>query len=104
MLYVVWGLVKNMLEAVAVQRGLMIISENRYFDLIQDSVGRDSKWTRAFRSAWGLDPNASQYQSRGAAALTLYRLTAAMFDDLIPNKPRDVVNNTLRLMKEAGYS
>jgi hypothetical protein len=102
-LYAVWGLVANMLEGVAVQRGLMIISENRYFDLIQDSVGRDSKWTRAFRTAWGLDPNASQYQSRGAGALTLYRLTAAMFDELIPEKHREVVSNTLRLIKEAGY-
>ena len=103
-LYATWGLVKNILEAVAVQRGLMIISENRYFDLIQDSMGRDSRWTRAFRSAWGLDPNASQYQSRGAAALTLYRLTAALFDELIPEKHREVVSNTLRLIKEAGYS
>ena len=102
-LYATWGLVKNMLEAVAVQRGLMIISENRYFELIQDSVGRDTKWTRAFRMAWGLDANTSQYQSRGAAALTLYRLTAAMFDRLIPEKHRDVVNNTLRSIKEAGY-
>ncbi len=102
-LYATWGMVKNMLEAVAVQRGLLIVSENRYFDLIQESVGRDTKWTRAFRMAWGLDPNASQYQSRGAAALTLYRLTAAMFDRLIPEKHRDVVNHTLRLIKEAGY-
>jgi len=103
-LYATWGLVNGMLSAVAVQRGLMIVSENRYFDLIQDSVGRDSKWTRAFRAAWGLDPTASQYQSRGAAALTLYRLTAAMFDELIPEKHRDVVNTTLHLIKEAGYS
>jgi hypothetical protein len=81
----------------------MIISENRYFDLIQDSVGRDSKWTRAFRTAWGLDPNASQYQSRGIAALALYRLTAALFDDLISEKHREVVNKTLQLIKEADY-
>jgi hypothetical protein len=26
-----------------------------------------------------------------------------MFDTLIPEKHRDVVNNTLRLIKEAGY-
>lgn len=103
-LYSVWGLVKHLPEAVMVQRGMMIASENKFFDLIQESVGRDSKWTRAFRTAWGLDPNASQYQSRGAAALALYRLTAAMFDDLIPDTHRDVVNNTLRLIKEAGYS
>ena len=102
-LYAAWGLVKNLLEAVAVQKGLMIISENLYFDLIQDSVGRDSKWTRAFRTAWGLDANASQYQTRGSAALTLYRLTAEMFEDLTPEKHRDVVNKTLQLIKEAGY-
>lgn len=81
----------------------MIVSENHYFDLIQAAVGRDTKWVSAFRKAWGLDPNASQYQSRGAAALTLYRLTAAMFNDLISDKYRDVINNTLRLIKEAGY-
>ena len=102
-LYATWGLVKNMLEAVAVQRGIMIVSENRYFDLIQDSVGRDTKWVSVFRTAWGLDSTSSQYQSRGAAALTLYRLTAAMFDGLIPEKHREVVKQTLRLIKEAGY-
>jgi hypothetical protein len=102
-LYSVWGLIKHLPEAVMVQRGLMMTSENRFFDRIQESVGRDSKWTRAFRAAWGLDPNAAQYQSRGAAALTLYRLTAAMLDDLIPDRHRDVVNRTLQLIKKAGY-
>jgi hypothetical protein len=102
-LYATWGLVKNMLEAVAVQRGLMIVSENRYFELIQDSVGRDSKWTRAFRTAWGLDPHACQYQARGAAALNLYCLSAALFDQLIAEKHRGVVNKTLQRIKEAGY-
>jgi hypothetical protein len=103
-LYAVAGLVWNMLEAVAVQHGILIVSENRYFDLIQDAVGRDSKWTSAFRTSWGLDSTSSQYQSRGMAALTLYHLTVAMFDELIPEKHRDVVNNTLRLIQEAGYA
>lgn len=102
-LYATWGLVKCMLEAVAVQRGIIIVSENRYFDLIQEAVGRDTKWVSAFRTAWGLDSTSSQYQSRGAAALKLYRLTAAMFDGLIPEKHRQVVDTTLRLIKEAGY-
>ena len=102
-LYATWGLVKCMLEAVAVQRGIMIVSENRYFDLIQEAVGRDTKWVSAFRTAWGLDSTSTQYQSRGAAALKLYRLTAAMFDGLIPEKHRQVVDTTLRLIKEAGY-
>lgn len=103
-LYATWGVVKNMLEAVAVQRGLMIGSENHYFDVIQDAIGRGSEWTRAFRTAWGLDANGSQYSARGVAALKLYRLTAVMFDALIPEKHREVINKTLQLIKEAGYS
>jgi hypothetical protein len=103
-LYATWGLVKNMLEAVAVQGGILIISENRYFDLIQDAQGRDSDWTTAFRTAWGLDTASSQYQARGKAALKLYSLTAAMFDALIPEKHRNVVQQTLQLIREAGYS
>jgi predicted nucleotidyltransferase len=103
-LYAAWGLVKSMLEAVVVQRGIMILSENRYFDLIQDSIGRGSKWTSAFRTAWGLDSSSSQYQTRGAAALTLYRLSAAMFDSLIPDHHREVIHRTLQVIKEAGYS
>jgi hypothetical protein len=103
-LYASWGLVKNMLETVAVQRGIMIVSENRYFDLIQDAVGRDSEWTRCFRTAWGLDPRGSQYQQRGTAALALYCRSAEMFDELIPDKHHEVVHRTLQLIKEAGYS
>ena len=103
-LYASWGLVKNMLEAVAVQKGIMMISENRYFDLIQDAVGRDSKWTSAFRTAWGLNPKSSQYQTRGAAALELYQLSAEMFDTLISEKHRAVINKTLQVIQEAGIS
>lgn len=103
-LYATWGLVKNMLEAVAVQKGLMIVTENRYFDLIQEAVGRDSAWTRAFRTAWGLDLDDSQYQARGAAALRLYCLSAEMFDHLMPEKHRGVVDRTLGLIKEADNS
>lgn len=102
-LYATWGLVKNMLEAVAVQRGILIISENRYLDLIQEEMGLDSKWTRAFRTAWGLDVGTSPYSTRGVAALSLYRLSATMFDALIPEEHREVVNTTLRLIEEAGY-
>lgn len=103
-LYATWGLVKNMLETVAVQKGIMIVSENRYFDLIQEAVGRDSEWTRAFRTAWGLDLSDSQFQARGWASLRLYRLSAEMFDALLPEKHREVVNKTLHLIREAGDS
>ncbi len=101
-LYATWGLVKSMLEAVAVQRGIMMVSENRYFDLILGSMGPDSSWARAFRTAWGLEEGASQYRSRGLGALELYRLTAELFDELIPERHRAVVNKSLQLIKEAS--
>ena len=102
-LYAVWGLIKHLPQAVMVQKGLLLTSENRSFDQLQELMGWDSKWTSTFRTAWGLNSASSQYQARGAAALMLYRLTAAMFDDLIPEKHREVVMRTLRLIKEAGY-
>ena len=102
-LYAVWGLIKHLPQAVMVQKGLLLTSENRSFDQLQELMGWDSKWTSAFRTAWGLNSTSSQYQARGAAALMLYRLTAAILDDLIPEKHREVVMRTLRLIKEAGY-
>jgi hypothetical protein len=102
-LYAVWGLVKNLAGAVTVQRGLMMTSENQYFDRIQESVGRDSKWVAEFRRALGLDSASSQYQARGAAALRLYRLTAVMVDEVIPEVHREVINRTVRLIRGAGY-
>lgn len=102
-LYAVWGLIKNLPQAVFVQRGLMMTSENRCFDLMQDSMGRDSVWTQAFRKGWGLSPEGSDYQNRAAGALALYCITAEMLDELIPEKHRPVVSRTLQLIKEAGY-
>jgi hypothetical protein len=66
-------------------------------------LGRHSEWTQAFRRAWGLEEGASDYHSRGEGALRLYRLSAAMFEGLIPEKHREVVSRTLQLIQEAGY-
>jgi hypothetical protein len=49
-----------------------------------------------------LDAGRSGYTQRGVAALNLYRLSAALFNDLIPEKHREVVNKTLQLIEEAG--
>lgn len=52
----------------------------------------------------GTRPECVAISTARRAALTLYRLSAMMFDELIPDKHRDVVNNTLKLIKEAGYA
>ncbi|MEW6404328.1 MAG: nucleotidyltransferase domain-containing protein [Chloroflexota bacterium] len=102
-LYASWGMFKGLSFAVLVQAGLMIESENLVFDLIQNHIGRDHPWTRAFRLSFGMDlgdVNVPAYQTRGKAALELYRETALLFKGIITDKHREVIENTLELIAE----
>lgn len=103
-LYAVWGLFKGLTNAVAVQRGLMIPSENRYFDILQDSLGRTHAWTKAFRLAMGAEiGEAPIYLSRGKAALNLYQETALLFKDIMTDTHREVINATLKLIDQFKF-
>ncbi|MBI5840596.1 MAG: hypothetical protein HZB19_10895 [Chloroflexi bacterium] len=105
-LYACMGLVSGMAEILAVQRGILIETENRYFDLIQESAGLTSEWTRLFRLALGAesDPSTAQtYKVRGRAALGLYRQTAEMMKTIILNGHREVIISALNLIETAGY-
>jgi hypothetical protein len=106
-LYASWGLFKGLSFAVLVQAGLMIESENRAFDVIQDHLGRDHPWTRAFRLSFGMDlgdVNVPVYRTRGKAALELYRETASIFKKIITEKHREVIENTLELISQSMSS
>ncbi|MBK9603734.1 MAG: nucleotidyltransferase domain-containing protein [Anaerolineales bacterium] len=99
-LYAVWGLFSGLANAVTVQRGMLMESENRYFDVIQQTIGIDHPWTKSFRLALGADiiADAPAYITRGKAALDLYKHTAQLFQNIIPEKHRDVIENTLQLL------
>lgn len=104
-LYAVWGMVEGMARTLAVQRGLLIPSENEFFQMVQDSAGRASDWTRSFRIAAGMDPaplSQSPYRVRGEAALRLYVHTAQPLLESMPDRYREVVGTTLELIQEAG--
>jgi hypothetical protein len=104
--YALSGMAFNMLNTMAVGRGLLIPSENSYYDIVQDAVGRDHAWTRAFRLAVGLElPPGGEpvYRGRGSAALALYCETVALLGEMLPPQHVPVVENTLRLIREAGY-
>jgi predicted nucleotidyltransferase len=105
-LYALLGLTLGMCSAVAVQRGLLIETENRYFDIVQDSVGRDSNWTRAFRLALGADPvpvNVPHFQARGRAGLALYCETSLLFQAITTGEHREVIEATINRIENAGY-
>ena len=54
-LYAVWGLTHELANTLLIQRGILIQTENAYIDLVQETAGRTSEWTRYFRLAVGLD-------------------------------------------------
>lgn len=81
---------------VAVQRGLLLVSENEYFSAVGEAVGRDSAWTRAHRTAAGFDQPAPDNHRRALAALELYRETAAL--TVIRPEHREVIEQAVRLI------
>ena len=99
-LYAAWGMFKNLSFAAAVQAGLMIESENKIFSLMQDHFSNNPKWVRAFRLSFGMDvnPDLPAYQVRGRAALDLYEQTALLFEKIMTDKHREVIENTLQLI------
>lgn len=101
-IYAAWGLFKNLAEAVAVQSGLMIETENHYLKTIMEHVGTDHPWTQAFRFAFGLDTKTDEpaWKTRGEATLELYQQTALRFKNLSWGKHQEVIENTLQLIDE----
>jgi hypothetical protein len=101
-LYASWGMFKELSFSVLVQAGLLIDSENRAFDIIQNHLGADHPWTRTFRLSFGMDtgdPNIPPYHTRGKAALELYVQTAVLFKEIIPDRHREVIDHTLQLIE-----
>jgi predicted nucleotidyltransferase len=102
-LYAAWGIFKSLSHAAAVQAGLMIESENRIFDLMQTHFRKNPAWIRALRLSFGMDvgdAHVPAYQTRGRAALDLYEQTALLFEDVITDEHREVIENTLKLISK----
>jgi len=101
-LYAAWGLFAQLTEAIIVQQGWMIESENRYLSIPQEHLGDAHPWVRAFRLAFGMDAEATvpAWRMRGLASLDLYEQTAILFKKIIPDDHREVIMNTLQLIAE----
>jgi hypothetical protein len=97
-LYATLGLVLGLTQTIAVQRGVLIPSENRFFDLVQQAAGRESPWTCAFRLACGMTPESvfSTVESRGKGALSLYQVTSKMLSGVTLQEHRLVINHALK--------
>jgi predicted nucleotidyltransferase len=104
MLYGTLGLCLNLPTIVAVQRGLLIETENAFFRKVQQSAGQASAWTRWFRLAVGFDPTppaVTPAQARAIAGLRLYEETASMLWRVLRPEHTEVVELTLEAIRRA---
>jgi hypothetical protein len=98
-LYGTWGLVLGLARAVATQRGVLIRTENAFFQQVQETVGATSAWAAAFRQAAGFEVAAPL--ERAAAGLRLYQATAALFAPIVRPAHRPVIEATLARIRGA---
>ena len=97
-MYAILGMALGLTEVVAVQRGLLIVSENSYFQQVEESMGLDSIWTRYHRLALGfeLGPlDRSPIEVKALASLRLYEETAGLLWPIVRPAHREVVEKGL---------
>lgn len=105
-LYGTWGLVAGLTEALLVQRGVLLTSENAYFRQAQEEVGRESDWAHYLRLAAGFelgDAELSPVEIRGIAGLHLYRETARLLHPVLDPAHLTVINFTLAAIHTSNF-
>jgi hypothetical protein len=99
-LYGTWGLVGGLWRAVTVQRGVVIRTENSYFQQAQEAAGLDSAWSRAFRIAVGLEM--VPVTARADAALCLYHETVTLLAPALQPQHLAVIRGALMRIRASG--
>ncbi len=100
-----WELVLDLTQAVATQRGVLVDSGRTYFRQMQGAVGQGAMWTRQHRLATGVETEITPLPpalARGAAALRLYRETAALLRPILEPAHRELVVGTVERIERAS--
>jgi len=104
MVYAAMGLVLGLSNALAVQQGLLLESENEYFRRVLDAAdalaGPACAWSRALRLAAGFDPLPAGQPppvQRGKAALQLYVESVNLLEKIIRAEDAPVIRRAVEL-------
>jgi predicted nucleotidyltransferase len=100
---VIYDLLPNVTEALAVQRGVLVRSGNTYVRQVQETVGTDSAWIRFYLLAAGIAPNETtvlSLQERGMAALHLYRETVSLLQSSLCSEHRKTIESLLYVVEQ----
>jgi hypothetical protein len=92
--------VAGLLRALIVQRGVLMRTENSYFQQAQEAAGPDSAWSRAFRVAVGLEMVTAV--ARAGAALRLYQETVTLLAPALQLQHFDVIRGALARIRASG--
>jgi len=97
-------LLSCLIEAVAVQCGVLVKNDSTYYRQVQETMGLDSAWTRYHRLASGVDVVAAgdrPVRTRGIAALNLSRETVALLRPTMHSDHLEVAEQAIRVIDEA---
>jgi predicted nucleotidyltransferase len=100
-----WALVAGLARAVIVQCGVLIRTENAYFQQAQEAAGLTSAWSRAFRVAAGfeaLPAGVSPVLARTSVALRLYDETATLLSSALQPQHLAVIRGALARIRASG--
>lgn len=87
-------------QAVAVARGTLIETENRWLRMVEDSVGFDTEWSRAHREMLGIDGDRpTTLWERAEAGLRCYLETASLLEGFLRPEDRQVVDLSRRVIE-----
>jgi hypothetical protein len=104
--YATAGLFSALTRIVAMQRGVLVKSDNTYYQQVEESISLDSAWTRYHKIDAGVDAGPagmSPTVARGIAALKLYQETAMLLWPILLPAQREVIGQTVRVFEEGGF-
>lgn len=92
-------------QLLAIQRGVLIKTDSRFFRQVQESVGLASAWTQVHLRAISIEPapaGVSALHWRGSAFLSLYMETVKLLHPIMHPTECDVIEQTLRVIEASG--
>jgi hypothetical protein len=92
------GMCNMLTQVVIVQRGLLIRTENSWFQQVYEAVGWDSDWTRYHRLAYGFEGGPARgpaFEARAMASVHLYEETAKLLRPILRPEHARVIDGAI---------
>jgi len=93
-----WGLSRVM----AVQKGVLLTSDNSFYNEVREAVGLDSEWAQLYPTAFGVegpDGRSPSLREQVIAGLRLYAVTAKLLVEVLEASDARLVEHTVNLIE-----